>query len=66
MTQEDIQLRVESLLINLGTHFGSGTFLYDGEIPKIQEELAELRALCNHQYKNGNCVFCKIPDPEKI
>ena len=36
------------------------TFVYKpGEIEKIRQNIFELQNKCNHEYKNGKCIYCR-------
>lgn len=39
-----------------------GTFVLNKEIVRLQEQNAQLRAQCKHEFENGFCKWCGIPE----
>lgn len=37
-------------------------FVLTDEINKLLKENDELRFLCKHEYEDGKCIFCGIPE----
>lgn len=34
------------------------SFVLNPEVEKLQNEIAELRSMCEHDYENGVCKYC--------
>jgi hypothetical protein len=42
-----------------------GTFILNQEIYHLQQENASLRAQCKHEFINGFCKWCGLPEEYK-
>ena len=58
MEHIDIKKQINSLYEKLAQ--SAATFIYKpDEIKKIKQDIFELQEKCEHEFKNGKCIYCR-------
>lgn len=54
--QSQIKEKMNSLIVELDAHLC--TFIKDPRINEIQNEMALLQEICDHEFEKGKCKWC--------
>ena len=58
MTQQDIRMEINKFYNQLDNSFKNSTFILNKDIEIINNKIFELRKQCNHEFKDGICIWC--------
>lgn len=62
MTQQDIRMEINKFYNQLDNNFKNSTFILNKDIEIINNKIFELRKQCNHEFKDGICIWCDLPE----
>ena len=62
MTQQDIRMEINKFYNQLDNSFKNSTFILNKDIEIINNKIFELRKQCNHEFKDGICIWCDLPE----
>jgi hypothetical protein len=58
MTRDEIYNKVLFNQARINMLLDPSIFILQPEIQKLEEEIAELQSMCEHEFKDGVCVIC--------
>lgn len=58
MTHEEIKQKIDSNNAKIESMLSPAHFVLNAEIAELLKENEELQAQCEHEYENGQCIYC--------
>ena len=58
MSSQEIRKRIDELRLELEEVLAPGMFILNPEVVRINNEISELQAKCEHKYVDGQCEIC--------
>jgi hypothetical protein len=58
MTRDEIYNKVLFNQARINMLLDPSIFILQPEIQKLEEEIAELQSMCEHEFEDGVCVIC--------
>ena len=65
MHPQDIRMAIDNYYNELDEALIINNFILNKNIEIINEKIDELRENCEHQFKEGICVYCDLPEEYK-
>jgi hypothetical protein len=65
MHPQDIRMAIDNYYNELDEALIVNNFILNKNIEIINEKIDELRENCEHQFKEGICIYCDLPEEYK-
>ena len=62
MTRDEIRNKVLFNEMKIKELLDPSIFILQPEVEKLEKEIAELQAQCDHEFENGVCTICGIAE----
>lgn len=62
MTQQDIRMEINKFYNQLDNSFKNSTFILNKDIETIHNQIYDLRKQCDHEFEDGICIWCDLPE----
>ena len=57
-TQQEIKEKIDEINKKIEECFYPNQFTLNGEIMQLTRQIVELQDVCEHDYKDGICIYC--------
>ena len=62
MIQQDIRMEINELYNQIDNNLKNSIFTLNGDIETLNNQIYGLRKKCEHEFKDGICIWCDLPE----